>query len=120
MMLLPILVLLQLFFLYGATLLLSSLNVFYRDVQHLVGNILSLIFFLCPIIYSVATIPERFRFTIDLNPFALFIVTYQELLLNGTFPSLVHWGILLCWSFFMVVIGDFIYQRYRESFAELL
>ena len=46
----------------------SALNVHYRDVQHILGNVLSLWFFVTPIFYQVEMIPERIRSWIAVNP----------------------------------------------------
>jgi len=85
--LLPFLLLAQLLFLYGIALALGSLNVHLRDVQHILGNLLTLLFFLCPILYPPKVVPEAFRFTLDYNPLALFTVLYHELILEGVWPS---------------------------------
>jgi lipopolysaccharide transport system permease protein len=55
----PLVVLLQTAFTWGLTLALASMNVHFRDVQHIVTNVLALWFFLCPIIYSIDHIPDR-------------------------------------------------------------
>jgi lipopolysaccharide transport system permease protein len=110
----------QFLFLYGVVLALGTLNVYFRDVQHLVGNILSLLFFLCPVIYPITTVPERFRFTFDLNPFALMVSTYHTVLLEGNLPSLETWIVMYAWAFLAFIVGGMTYHKYRESFAELL
>ena len=50
---------------FGCTLalayLISALNVTFRDLQHVVSNLLLMWFFITPIIYPVSTIPEQFR-----------------------------------------------------------
>ena len=120
LLLLPVLVLLQLVFLLGLSLLLSALNVHYRDVQHIVGNLLTFLFFLCPILYPIDQVPERFRFMQDLNPLASLTVCYHSLVLEGSLPPLFT----VCWLLLFVVlsllVGNMVFDRYRESFAELL
>ena len=120
LLLLPVLFILQALFLYGATLLLASLNVYFRDVQHLLGNILTFLFFLCPIIYPPESVPERLRFTLELNPLALFTTFYHELILEGSVPRV---GLVLYLSTFVamaLLAGHLVYERYRERFAEAL
>jgi ABC-type polysaccharide/polyol phosphate export permease len=120
MFLLPVVVLIQTVFLYGLTLLLGSLNVLYRDIQHLVGSLLTFLFFLCPILYPVSSVPERFRFTLEYNPFARLIELYQSILYYGTVPPLSHWLIMIFLSLGIFVVGSMVYDRHRETFAELL
>ncbi len=118
--LLPLIVLLHGVFLLGVVLGLSALNVFYRDVQHLLGNILTFVFFLCPVVYPRTNIPERARFWIELNPLALVTEFYQMVLVEGVMPSfgqLFYFGVV---SFVTLALGVAIHQHNREQFAEAL
>jgi ABC-type polysaccharide/polyol phosphate export permease len=99
---------------------LSALNVFYRDVQHLVGNILTLLFFLCPIVYPVSAVPERFRVMLELNPFALLTQIYQGILIEGRLPALDAVGYLVGVTALVWVAGALVHTYYRERFAEAL
>jgi ABC-type polysaccharide/polyol phosphate export permease len=94
--------------------------VFYRDVQHVVGNALSLLFFLCPIVYPISAIPEQHRITFWMNPFSLFTLGYQRAILEGHFLSVLQIGYLSVWALAMLYVGTFTYERYRERFAEML
>lgn len=116
----PLLVVVQAIFLQGLTLMLGAFNVLYRDVQHIVSNILTLLFFLCPIVYPATSVPERFRFTLDWNPIAVFTMSYQRLILDGQLPSLESMIFLAAVVILSVLIGNSIFNHYRESFAELL
>lgn len=120
LLLLPFLILLQALLLLGLTMALSAINVQFRDVQHMLGNLLTFLFFLCPIIYPASSVPEKFRWTIDLNPLAVLTQSYHQLILDGTVPSLGAASYLLAVVFLVLLVGNMIYERYRESFAELL
>lgn len=118
--LLPIIVVLHGLFLLGGVLALSALNVFYRDVQHLLGNFLTFIFFLCPVVYPRSNIPERARFWVELNPFALVTEFYQMILIEGVLPSWKHLGYFAFMAALTFAFGVMIHQRNREQFAEAL
>ncbi|RMD84182.1 MAG: ABC transporter permease [Candidatus Dadabacteria bacterium] len=117
---LPALIALQAVFTYGLGLALASLNVYYRDVQHILGNVLNFLFFLCPILYPVDVVPERLRFTLDFNPLAVFTTGYHKIILDGALPSLLSWAFLLFSSLCALVLGIAIYNKNHETFAELL
>lgn len=120
MLALPALILLQAIFLCGVVLALATLNVRFRDVQHVLSNALTLLFFLCPVVYPVSTVPAKWRFTMELNPIALFVQSYQHILLDGVLPSLWNIGYLGLWAFGSLALGNILYNRYHEGFAELL
>ncbi len=117
---LPGVVTLQFLFLLGAVLALSSLNVYFRDIQHILGNVLTLLFFLCPILYPPTSVPESFKFTLEYNPLALFTLFYHNLVIEGVFPSFQSVGVLCAFVMCALLLGSFIYRRFHESFAELL
>jgi lipopolysaccharide transport system permease protein len=118
--LLPLLVIGHFLFLLGVVLALSALNVFFRDVQHIIANLLTLIFFLCPIIYPASAVPEQFKFSLDFNPLALITVLYQQILIEGVWPSLFQLGFFTVIIMIALLLGSMIFNRYREGFAELL
>ena len=117
---LPIIIILQTVFLTGVTLASAALNVYYRDVQHLVANLLTVLFFLCPIVYPASVVPERFRATIELNPLAVLTISYQKLMLDGVLPNSSEVVTLVVWTLFAWLVGNMIFNGYRESFAEAL
>jgi ABC-type polysaccharide/polyol phosphate export permease len=117
---LPALVLVHGILLHGVTLGLSALNVFYRDVQHLVGNVLTFLFFLCPVVYPPSVVPERFRFVLELNPLAQITVFYQDILIRGVAPSAGGFCYVAFTALVALVVGGIIHERFREGFAEAL
>lgn len=118
--LLPVVILVELIFMAGLALGLSAINVHYRDVQHILGNVMSLWFFLCPIIYPVSNVPERFKATLLLNPVALFTEMYHAILLEGAMPQLDKLLFTAVIALTAFVIGAKVHYHYREGFAELV
>lgn len=117
---LPVVVLLHACILHGLVLALSALNVFFRDIQHLVANLLTFVFFLCPVVYPASTVPERFRFLLQANPFAVLTVAYQEILVEGVVPAPAMFGSLAVAAALALVVGAAVHGRFRERFAEAL
>lgn len=118
--LLPGVIALQYFLMQGIVMLLSALNVFYRDIQHLVANFLTLLFFLCPILYPLESVPEKFRFTLEWNPIAILTIFYHQVVLQGTLPDAAMLAVVLAWSLLIFGCGVLVYNRNRESFAECI
>lgn len=120
MLILPVLIILHFSLLYGLVLLLSSLNVFYRDVQHVLGNLLTLLFFLCPIVYPEKVVPEQFKWTMHYNPFAALIIGYQKAILDGQLPETEIFLSALISALVALLLGSLTYHHFRERFAEAL
>jgi lipopolysaccharide transport system permease protein len=117
---LPMVIAVHALFLFGLVLALSALNVFFRDVQHIVGNLLTFLFFLCPVVYPSSAVPEHFRFLLTYNPFALLTTIYQGILINGVLPSLESCAFIAVFSLAAVLFGALVHDAFRERFAEAL
>jgi lipopolysaccharide transport system permease protein len=115
---LPILISLQFLFTLGLALVSSALNVFFRDVQHILGNFLTLWFFLCPIIYPVSLVPERLRPLLFLNPLGVMMIAYQDILFYHRFPDPNQLVIVFLASIVSFYFGYLVFDRYRKTIAE--
>jgi lipopolysaccharide transport system permease protein len=116
---LPILVCLQFLFILGFGLLVSSVNLFFRDLERLVTILLSIVFYATPVIYRLDMVPERFRTLLFLNPMTPLVVNYQNLLLHGTFQWWMA-GLSLAYGLLWLGIGWWVFSRLRWRFAEAL
>jgi ABC-type polysaccharide/polyol phosphate export permease len=115
---LPFVIILQMMFVLGLSFILSSLSVFYRDIKHFLEIFLQVWFWLCPIIYPITMIPERFRFYYMFNPFVFFIESYRDILLENRIPSLITITALITISFIFLLIGYYVFGSNNKRFAE--
>jgi len=116
--LLPVIILLQSLFIYGLSLFLSSIHVFFRDIRYILEVSLMAWFWLTPIAYPISLIPERFHFFYKLNPMTLFVLAYREILLNGRIPGSQYWIALLMGSIGSFLFGYLIFFRVKKRLAE--
>ena len=83
MLLFPVFLLLQVLFITGLTMALSTASAAFRDVKHLVDVGLSIGFWLTPIIYEPTMVPEQFREVALLAPMTSYIRAYQDIFYYG-------------------------------------
>ena len=98
----------------------SSVTVYFRDLQHFIGVLLQLFFYATPIVYSVETIPENFRWILKYNPMTYIINGYRDIFYNQCRPDLSELGILFLISLGIIVIGYLIFNKLQRKFAEEL
>jgi lipopolysaccharide transport system permease protein len=84
---LPVVVAAAALVLVGPALVVATLNVRYRDVRHLVGVALAVLFYLTPVFYEVDRIPERWRWIAEVNPLALVVRLHRDVLYEGVWPD---------------------------------
>ena len=118
----PVVVLVQLVFTTALALILSALTVHFRDIKDLLGNLLTFWFFATPVIYPMSQVVNQAPFAktlLNLNPMTHIVISYQEILF---FPGpFGHWKWLLALgvaSVGLFLVGYFLFDRLRDSFAE--
>lgn len=112
----------SLIFLIGLGWLSSAMIVFVRDTRQIVNVMLTLIFWLTPIIWSHTMLQGRARLLADLNP--LFYITngYRDTFINGKWffeqstLTIFYWAI----SLLFFVGGAHIFQKLKPHFADVL
>lgn len=115
----PVLLGIQFLMTYGVALMVSSINLFFRDLERLTVIFITLLFYFTPIIYPETMIPEKYKSLINLNPLAPLMVSWRNLFLNGTLDT-SSLMISLVYSFFAFLIGYLIYRNLSWKFAEVL
>jgi ABC-2 type transport system permease protein len=86
---LPLIVALLAVLTTGASLLLSSLFVRFRDVGQIWGVLVLVIFYGSPVLYPVEFIPQGIRFVLFVNPFVPILEEARRLVVDPTAPSAV-------------------------------
>lgn len=113
-------IIIQLILTEGLVLMVSAINVYFRDLQQIVINLLMLGFFVTPIVYNMSQIPERFRFIFELNPMTLFVRSYQWIFYYNAFPNWLHLLYLLLFSVVILFVGAYIFEKLKEAFPEFI
>ncbi len=116
--LLPVLIAIQFILMAGLGLILASLNVYLKDIEQVLGNLLTLTFFLTPILYPVSMVPDRLRILLYLNPLAPLFEGYRNLLFDGAPPPWEWLGSVALFSFAVLAVGFATLNRLRDAFAE--
>lgn len=132
--LLPLVMLVQLAFTLGLAFLLSTLNVFYRDTAMIMDVLLLAWFFLTPVMYPMEILPAQSvvfgltipvqRLTYILNPMASLVASYRSILYGSIQggppgpPALDFFLRTAVTSFIVLLLGYWVFARYRATFGE--
>lgn len=115
----PILLVIQFMMVIGLSLIIGTLNVFFRDINYIVQVSFQMLFYLTPILYPISKIPEEYVGYMLLNPFMPLISCWRSLFMEGTLD--VGYVLLaLLYSVTLLVIGIFIYKKLSWKFAEAM
>ncbi len=117
----PIVLLIQVLFTLGVAYIVSAINVAFRDLQHIVSNVITLWFFLTPVLYELSTIPEPYRkWIIWFNPMAPLITSYQAIFFHHQLPAARPLLYVALVSMLLLWLASQVFQQRREEFAELV
>jgi ABC-type polysaccharide/polyol phosphate export systems, permease component len=114
---LPLLLLIQGILIFGLGLIIATLNVFYRDMQHIVNVGLILLFYLTPVFYESQSVGESYRILYTLNPIAVLTQSYRAIFFYGADPE---WGLLLLASVTSIIVFGLGYLIYRRGLNNVI
>lgn len=117
---LPIIMFVQALLIVGLSLIIATLNITYSDIKQIVIVALMLLFYLSPVFYGTDIINSNYRVFYMLNPIAVLITNYRNILFYGTGLQWVPFVYSIVFSIITFYLGFFIYKkRLNRIFDEL-
>lgn len=110
-------IMLLLFFCIGMGLLLSSLAVYFRDLFHLYGVLLTALNYATPIFYPVNIIPEEYKFIIWINPLTYYLTAFRQVVYDHIFPDISILLTCICLSLAVMFVGIFVFKKQENKFV---
>ncbi len=118
---LPLLLLIELAIIAGATLPLSAIAPFLPDITNVLTHVIRIMFYLSGILYLPEKIPERYRWTLDYNPMAVTIQAYRDVLMYDQWPLMkFHLAVAFAVAIGGVVVGAYLLARLDPFYAKQL
>lgn len=110
----PVIWILQLLLTIGLLWILSSANVYIKELQNNVNIICLILMIASPIAYTMDMIPKTFQFILFLNPLYYIIVLYQDCLILGQAPQYDTLFILIVLSFGFFYFGYWFFNNMKR------
>lgn len=120
MLALPAFVLLAVLTALGFGIWLTAINVKYRDIGMAVPFLIQIWMYLCPIIYPITMVPERFRAIYSLNPMVGVIEGFRWSLLGTASPDWHAIGVSVVAMLVILVSGLYYFRRSESWFADVI
>lgn len=115
---LPALLFVQYLLIVGIAYPMASINVIFRDTQHLVSVLLQLLIYVTPVFYSLDLVPASLRPWFYVNPMVGLVQSWRAVLLDGAWPDVrVLAGLLAAGTVFLIA-GRRTFQSQSHRFAE--
>ncbi len=106
----------------GLAWLVSSVNVFVRDVTHIVAVAMQVGFWMTPIFWDLNIMPPRIQFLLKLNPMYYIVQGYRDSFIYGVgfwrHPYQTLYFLSICSA--SLLVGLFVFERLKPQFADVL
>lgn len=79
----PLMMILQVAFVYPVALVCALANAYVRDVEHLLGIGFLVLFFATPMVYPISMVPEPLGLYFELNPFHALMASWRSVFMEG-------------------------------------
>ena len=112
----PFSIVLLLLFCIGFSLILSASCVFFRDLVHLYGVVLTAWMYATPLFYPESIIPGKYIFLLKYNPMYYLLKVFREPVFYGKLPSLNTFLVSSSISLVTFILGIFIFYKNQDKF----
>ena len=104
----------------GIALFLAALQVFIRDVEHVLMPVLMILMYLTPILYPLTLVPAPVRPWVAANPFGWLVDRLRDALLDGRLA--LQWGdsVALAGAFALFFAGRWVFRRLSAHFEDFV
>lgn len=114
----PLLHLLFFVSIYGLALLLSSLYVYFRDLNQIWDVLVQILFFASPVIYPLTIVPPEYLGYYMLNPLTRMLDMYRDIFLKGSLPQTQDVLFMAACGIVLFAAGSLVFNRLSRRFAE--
>lgn len=114
----PLVLMVQYILSLGISFILSSVTVYFRDLEHFVGIGIMLLFYATPIVYSMKSMDAMYGNILKLNPMAHIVEAYRSIFYHQDIPNLRNLAILLGISLVICILGYKLFKKLEKRFAE--
>ncbi len=104
----------------GIGMILSALNVKYRDIKHAIPFFIQSLLFITPIIYPTSIASSKIQFLLSLNPLTGLIEAFRASLLPTRSVDWPLLGISVGITLLIFVFGAFYFSKTEREFADII
>ncbi|WP_310550695.1 ABC transporter permease [Paenibacillus glufosinatiresistens] len=104
-------------FTVGLSLILATINVYFRDMRYIMGVIMNAWYYLTPILYPIDRIPSYLKPVFYLNPCYYLVEMFRAPIYRGKFPDPQFILVATSVSIFFFVMGLFFFYRKERDFV---
>jgi len=114
----PFIFMVQMLLAAGIGMFTAVLNIFFRDVEQVVGIVMQVWFWMTPIVYLKQSVPEGFGKILLMNPMYYLVEMYHQVIVLHQWPDLRYFGIALASSVVVLMLGANFLSRFKSEIPD--
>jgi lipopolysaccharide transport system permease protein len=114
-----ILIIIQFMVTTGFCFAISMINAYFRDMEYIIGVVVSMLFCITPIIYPLDMVPDEYRVYLILDPLIYLITAWREIFMSNSINR-GSTGISFGSALIFFLFGIFIFQRFGKRLDEVI
>jgi lipopolysaccharide transport system permease protein len=88
----------------------------FRDMVPVVQNLVTVVYFLSPIMWQPKSLPARQQWVVELNPLS-YLLDIVRMPLLGQIPSVLTWGVSVALAAVLGLLSHALFKRYRNRIS---
>lgn len=117
---LPVILIVQVTFLLALGLVLAFITIFVRDIENIMTYVTRVFFYASPIIWEGGRLPDEYSIFVDLNPIAIIVTAYRDVLMYGNTPDFLGLGVIFVLSFAVGLYMIYYYSKNEHKIIKAL
>ena len=101
----------------GLAMIVSALQVYFRDLKNIIPYALRLGLYISPILYFADEMPDEYRFLLNANPLGQLLSAWSDAIIVGVSPSATQLLVGGAWAFGLFVAGFLFFVSREREFA---
>ena len=114
----PLLIFNMMLLIFGASLILSTLFIFFKDLDHIWDIVLLVGFWTVPIIWDQKFIFEYYSFMLYVTPITGVLINFREIFIYG---NPLHWDLFFydyAYTIFVILVGYLFFKKFSPLAAQ--
>ncbi len=101
----------------GAAMLVSSLQVYFRDLKNFLPYLLRVWLYASPVLYYADEVPDRYDWLLALNPLGGLLTAWSDVINQGETPDATSLLLAVGWAFGIFLAGALFFISREREFA---
>lgn len=114
------LTILEIILTFGISLLLSSTNIYFRDISALIPLVLTIWLYLSPVMYTIDAFPDKYRPYTFINPLTGIFMGIQNVMFSNKNPETLPLLFSIVITLVIFIISFYLFKKLEKGFADVI